>query len=121
MPVLEHTLRVLVTFLTAGFPPEILRVLGLVDGHLREARWSALVLVLLAIPTVAAIVNAFRCWSAIRVLCLLWIAGALLPLVLMRVTPESYHWLPALPPIFILWLEMLPTPEPLPRDTWHES
>ena len=118
---IEHALRVLVTFLTAGFPPEILRVLGLVDGHLREVRWSALVIVLLAVPTAAAIVNAFREWTAIRVLCLLWIAGALLPLAFLRVTPESYHWLPALPPIFILWLEMLPEPEPLARDTWHET
>ena len=118
---LEHTLRVLVTFLTAGFPPEILRALGLVDGHLREARWSWLMVVLLAVPTVAAIVNAFREWSAIRVLCLLWIAGALLPLAFMRVTPESYHLIVILPPIFILWLEALPPLEPLPRDTWHES
>lgn len=117
----DHTLRVLIALLTAGFPPEIVRVLGLTDLRLREAGVAGmLVLTVLAIPTILAVYNAIRHPTRLRCLLLAWIACGTLPLLWLQVTPESYHLLPVLPAVFILWLELVPR-GPLPRDTWHDA
>jgi len=109
--VAEHVSRVLVSWLSAGLPAEMIRIFSIAAPftRIRDSLLTLPALLLLlavSLPTLLLLPAAlWRPLTGRTVFLLLWLLAGSAPLLLPVGTPEAYHLAGALPALFLLWTE----------------